>query len=379
MDTPLRNTVVSDLIGDIHECALDPARWYNALDRLRKAVNFRYARIDESIPAIDKLRISAASGLPPEWARRMEEHLAPDIVAIWRGKELDLDNYFGDDLHVLSRRNPSALSRGGRQQFAWREVAGIGDAIAIPLARNGNRIGAVGLSKAAGAGAITQAEVDIVRLFVPHLRRAAALQNAIEHHTVAAATFDAVLDRLSFAVVLVDADLRVVHANHVAEAMFANRNPLRSHGGTLRLDSQSATKTLVSAVCNIESVAAGGMHVPMPERGGGARFVHVLPLCRGHTRAGLSSRAVAALLVAPGVAPGVCIEAMRLLFDLTAAEAAVLEQIVTGRDVAGTARALGIGPNTVKTHLHRVFNKTGMRRQADLVALVSSLTLPLRD
>jgi DNA-binding CsgD family transcriptional regulator len=45
--------------------------------------------------------------------------------------------------------------------------------------------------------------------------------------------------------------------------------------------------------------------------------------------------------------------------------------------VPETAEALGIGEATVKTHLHRLFSKTGATRQADLVKLVAAFSNPL--
>jgi DNA-binding CsgD family transcriptional regulator len=41
------------------------------------------------------------------------------------------------------------------------------------------------------------------------------------------------------------------------------------------------------------------------------------------------------------------------------------------------AEALGIGEGTVKTHLKRLFAKTGTRRQADLVKVVAGFASPL--
>lgn len=41
------------------------------------------------------------------------------------------------------------------------------------------------------------------------------------------------------------------------------------------------------------------------------------------------------------------------------------------------AEAMGVAPSTVKTHLRRLFVKTGTDRQADLVKLVAGYTNPL--
>jgi hypothetical protein len=49
-------------------------------------------------------------------------------------------------------------------------------------------------------------------------------------------------------------------------------------------------------------------------------------------------------------------------------------------DIGGvpeTANALKLSPATVRTHLRHVFEKTGVRRQADLVKLVASYPSPI--
>ena len=62
---------------------------------------------------------------------------------------------------------------------------------------------------------------------------------------------------------------------------------------------------------------------------------------------------------------------------MTPSELRVLLAIVQVGGVPETAEALGIGEATVKTHLHRLFNKTGAGRQADLVKLIAEFSSPL--
>ncbi len=56
-----------------------------------------------------------------------------------------------------------------------------------------------------------------------------------------------------------------------------------------------------------------------------------------------------------------------LLYDLTPAETRVFELLADGMTQAAIAAQLGIAPSTVKTHLLKVFEKTGINRQAELV------------
>lgn len=71
------------------------------------------------------------------------------------------------------------------------------------------------------------------------------------------------------------------------------------------------------------------------------------------------------------------IEAIATQFKLTPSELRVFFAIVEVGGAAQVARVLGISPDTVKTHLKRIFAKTGTNRQADLVKLVVGYMNPL--
>jgi DNA-binding CsgD family transcriptional regulator len=51
----------------------------------------------------------------------------------------------------------------------------------------------------------------------------------------------------------------------------------------------------------------------------------------------------------------------------------VASELVAGRTLAQASRRLGIMPQTARTHLKRVFSKTGVTRQAELVRLLLPL------
>jgi DNA-binding CsgD family transcriptional regulator len=128
------------------------------------------------------------------------------------------------------------------------------------------------------------------------------------------------------------------------------------------------------AAANIKGVA-----VPLTGRDGERYVSHVLPLTAGaRRRAGMSHAAVAAVFVrkASIEAPSPP-ETIARHYSLTPTELRVLLVNVEVGGVAETADALGIAAATVKTHLHRVFGKTGVNRQADLVKLVAGFANPL--
>jgi DNA-binding CsgD family transcriptional regulator len=66
-------------------------------------------------------------------------------------------------------------------------------------------------------------------------------------------------------------------------------------------------------------------------------------------------------------------DVLRALYGLTAAEARVAISVIAGAGIIGAATTLAISPNTVKSHLARVFDKTGARSQSELATLLGQL------
>ena len=65
---------------------------------------------------------------------------------------------------------------------------------------------------------------------------------------------------------------------------------------------------------------------------------------------------------------------LQALFDLTPAESRIAAAIGSGSSVAAAALRHRVDRNTVRAHLKAVFAKTGARRQADLVGLVTTVS-----
>src|SRR5215471_18315261 len=99
------------------------------------------------------------------------------------------------------------------------------------------------------------------------------------------------------------------------------------------------------------------------------RFWRLMIFCARSAAAALLVRKAA--LEIPS-APDVIAKA----YHLTPTELRVLMAIVEVGGVPEVAVALGIAETTVKTHLSRVFQKTGATRQADLVKLAAGFANP---
>ena len=105
------------------------------------------------------------------------------------------------------------------------------------------------------------------------------------------------------------------------------------------------------------------MAVPLVARDGERYVAHVLPLSSGARRsAGVGYAAAAVLFVQKAaLATRSPPEAIAKTYRLTAMEVRVLLAIVEIGGVPDVAETLGIGESTVKTHLKRLYEKTGAR------------------
>ena len=106
---------------------------------------------------------------------------------------------------------------------------------------------------------------------------------------------------------------------------------------------------------------------------------HVLPLRSGARRqAGVPYSAVAAVFVQRAGRPiTLPFEMLARQYQLTPGELRVLIAMIDAGGVPDIAAALKLSQATVRTHLRHVFEKTGVRRQADLVKLITSYPAPI--
>jgi DNA-binding CsgD family transcriptional regulator len=379
MRGPLSAETISNLIGLIYDCALDPERWPETLTQIHRAMDFAVASLSLLELSSGKVPLMVSVGLEP--ARLEAQRLyGAETIEIWGGMETMLA-YPLDEPLVLSRIRDRSELETYRFYREWAVPQGIHDVMALWLARDRMAFGSLGFGRHKSNGEIGQLEIQAARLLLPHVQRAVAISRLLDIKSVAASTFESALNTFAVGVVLTDADLGIVHANAAAEAMFSAGEPIRAERGVLSLRPPAVEAALGAAVRqaaeNESAMGRRGFGIPAND-GGAPHVLHVLPLRHGELRPGLIPRAVAAIFVAPAASPlPAPIDALTALFDLTAAEARIFEQIAAGRTTGETAKALGVEITTVKTHLAHIFSKTGTGRQADLVALAAALALPV--
>jgi DNA-binding CsgD family transcriptional regulator/PAS domain-containing protein len=377
---------LSALIGAIYAAALDASLWAAALGRARVLVGGSAAALLARDTAAEGLDLYYDDGGPEPHSRRLclEEYAALEPCAA--GRAVAGAGEPAGSVDLL----PCEAFPSTRFYREWARGQGLVDLVCAVLDRSATGAALFGIFRHARDGCADAEARRRMRLIAPHLRQALAIGRAVEGKAAEAATLSDALDGLAAGLFLVDAGGRMVHANASGRALLAERGVLRASGGRLVAgDSRSAPALgeALAAAGGEGARCAGqddrapdtGVAVPLSTRDGAHYVAHALPLASIARRCpgGRTLAATALLVHKVALEAPLPAQAIARLYGLTPAEMRVLGAIVDIGGVPETAEALGIGEATVKTHLHRLFGKTGSTRQADLVKLVAAFANPI--
>jgi DNA-binding CsgD family transcriptional regulator len=371
----------SHAVECIYDCALDPARWPQAIREVCEQTRCMAGVISVNDLITGSVRLQQHWNYGPEWLERMV-HYGPEVAEVMNSIR-DLHTRLLDEPVVGSRDFLAAMQRS-RYYKEWVRPQGVIDVIHLTVLRQLNRIGGFAMSRHESKDVISDRDVAILRLLAPHIRRAVAISDVLDMRAVEIRTFEASLDLIAPGVVLVDGDATIIHANRSARAMLSAGSPIRSERGQLRTYWPETTAALMAAIVKAvddeAAIGSAGIGVPAAQADGEPVLIHVLPLMRGDIRARIAPRASAALFITPaGDEIGTPAAALAALFDLTAAEMRTLELLLAGDTPAQAADKLGIQITTLRTHQAHIFDKTGTSRLPDLMRLAGKFFPPIRQ
>lgn len=211
------------------------------------------------------------------------------------------------------------------------------------------------------------------QFLVPHLGRAWIVAKRLDMLTAG----ESLLDTLPTGVVFLDSGGTLIYCNHAAEEIFCaqdgislrNRVPVAAHA----LASAQIQRMIQSALS--PSQRPGPLAVPVPRPSLRRDYQMMAAPLRGtfpHS-AGMAQPAVLLLLVDPERQPTTNTELLIQLYKLTRKEAAMAAKLAQAKTVEQAAEELEITYETARTHLRRIFSKTGTSRQAELLLLIARL------
>jgi DNA-binding CsgD family transcriptional regulator/PAS domain-containing protein len=370
---------LSELIGEIYDAALDPSLWSDVLGKAGRFVGGPVAAIFAKSPtALTGTVYYHSSGKDPLYRK------------LYFNKYIKFDpfttaQYFSDVEQPMAVADIMPYQEFLETRFykEWVQPQGMVDALTAVLDKSVTSAAMFGVFRYQSDGVVDDETRRRMRLIVPHIRRAVLIGRLIDLKAADAASLADILDGLSAGMCLVDAGGRIVHANAACHFILDAGDFLSTIGGRIvasdaKID-QALRELFAAAGSGDAAIGIRGIALPLKAQDGSCYVAHVLPLTSGARRlAGIAYSATAALFICK-VATQIRSppEIIARAYNLTPTELRVLMAIVEVGGVPEVAVALGVAESTVKTHLGRLFVKTGAGRQADLVKVVAGFATPL--
>lgn len=351
------------LIDRIYECAFAPEHWPGVFDELAKIADARGGYLFTANRKVINWTASASLQLG------MQAFVAGDFYtrtsrparALASGHAGFLRDY---DVFTDEELAADPIYR----DLLWPAGLGWCAATAIRLPTGDELFLCVEREHARGPVEATAIEqLDALR---PHLARSALIAARLQLERVRAAS--AMLASIGLPALVFDRAGRVLVANELMERP-SDHVHWRAQARFALKDSK-ADALLRRAMETLQADGAGSNR-SFPVRGPDAQvalIAHVVPI-RGSAR-DLFSQSVGVLILMPAKTPQApSVELVQSLFDLTAAEARVARSLTMGQTVDEIASENGVSSHTVRTQVRGVLEKTGSRRQADVIALLGGI------
>jgi TolB-like protein/DNA-binding CsgD family transcriptional regulator len=365
---------LSDLVGEIYDAALDPSRWVSVLEKSSKYIRAKACALYSSDLASKAANVQYVYGIEPEFARSYAEIYS-------KADPMHAARFFygAGEVVAVADMIPYEEFVDSRLFKEWGRPQGLIDGATAVLDKSATGLAAFTMLRNEEDGIVDEAMRHRMQLVVPHLRRAVLIGRTIELKKAEADTLADTLDALAAGLFLVDPTGRLVRANARGHAMLAEEGILRAVGGRLVVNDPGADRALRSAFSAAEGGdgALGTQAIAVPLATDGQRFVaHVLPLTSGARRRADASYAAAVFVRQADIDAPAAPEIIAKRYELTPSELRVLLTVVEPGGVLNIGEALGIPEARAKTHLRRLFEKTGTNEQADLVKLLAGCAGP---
>ena len=358
----------SSLIGEIYDAAVDPALRGGALEQVSRYVGGCAAMIVSR----DSARLSI----------EIHQHFGTDACfrQLYRDRYVELDPLLDWQLNLAPEQAIGVTDVMPHAEFLetsfyreWVEPQGAIDLATIALEKTVARTTVLQVLRHRSRGTVDDSMRERMRLLAPHIQRSQFMGRQIRARSHTVDDLADVLDGLSTAICMLDADGRVVHANAACRQLFADADLLAMVGDRI-VARNTQTDKIFRSLCEIDESAR--RRIELATSADGQHYLlHAFPLKRDRSLA----RDVAATMLfvqRASMLPMLATDAIAAAFRLTPSELRVLMAIIEIGGVPDIAAKLGVAETTVKTHLGRLFEKTGAGRQADLVKIAAGFAVP---
>lgn len=361
----------------MYDASIEPSEWPVFLKKLSDVQGGASIGMVAHNSADNSGKLSYSVLCDPIWQMKYEDHLSEADVFVERLKHVQNETGVWQGCELID----DAELVGSEFYTDWLSPQDLFHTVHCVAMRGEQLVVTLGAGRPQSAGHFNQSELQVWELLIPHIRRSVQIQKLNADLTAARNVMDGGLSRRSVGLILTTGDGAIADINGFADQILAEDDGLTLRAGKLVVDKkreQDRLDILLRSAANIvvTDPNAGGGFLNVSRRSGREPYkVLVTPALGGMPFFDRKYPAAAVYLLDPEKDIELNLRELQQLFDLTYTESTVAASIIKGMDVNETATTLRISSNTVRTHLKRVFAKTGTKKQSQLVLKILS-TLP---
>ena len=364
-----------NLVGLIYEAAVDTTRWHLFLDAYVESVGARLGVMIVNLDHGKKNDIFRSSS----WLNEsFDPPLQRIIVDGWyqtlgKGQPEGAIRTFGDLYRPKQFQGSTHSGESGTLEDFYCGVSGV-------FLRTKYGPSTIVAMRTHQDGPFDTSAVTTLRPLMPHLRRAALLQNEMAFARLQLAVFGVFLNRHPYPIVLSDAAGAVIYANAAAKEIASQKDGFSLRSGHISLTSLHNQPTFTKALAEVATGRNGQLRWLEIERPSNEPAFRVLLLSVAHSDLTPSDALQAehglAIILMIDTGPGQELDPgiLQVLFSLTSAEARVASRLAAGRRAEEIADEMGISLETVRTHIRHMLSKTSTGRQGEFISLVLRTT-----
>lgn len=355
------------------------------------ALNSLYGTMDGSVTwpiALQALmrvtgaeQISAASIGGDGSYKELNEPFDPDCAMIFLRDYADKDLRISrvmegrrGTLNTLDLMSPEEIARCPIHNEFYREHPECWHTM-ISTLDGDNKLFTPIIHRSAQKGQFTQEEGQKLQILSQHLARVVELKDRVSSTTLANEGVMAAYDALDDGIIVFDQAGVVLHMNALARTLAARHDGIILRNGVLSAADAASSDALLRMMASTIRVAAGERY-DLPKPIGIRRHSsphplivrsYVVPNSNPADRIGVLKLQERSAWNHP------TIETIQAATGLTHAEASLGLALLDGLSVLEYAKRNGLSEHTVRTHVKNIFSKLGLKRQVEVVTLLTRL------
>ncbi|WP_137150080.1 hypothetical protein [Devosia sp. FKR38] len=347
------------LIDAIYAAALDRSRWPAVLMQIADAAGASDAAL--GVISTNAPPFLVAPRTNPEFQASYALHYHP-LNLFWRRLQRErVGQVFTDDM-LLSRDELESSPFFNE----WSAPQGYSTVMGVTLGLSETQRYELQLPASRPFDADKWA---LVQLLAPHIARSAQLTGLLSSAQAHAADLLSALDRTGKSALLIDDKGRLLLASPAAERMLSEGSGLSIEAGLLVAAKAADNGELRRMLKAAQAGRPGGTALTITRANRSPLSILAVPVSRDE--AWVPSYARLLLVISdPEADLAQRHQKFGRHFGLTAAELGIAVEISRGGSRSDVAQRRGVSDATARSQLTAIFDKTGVRRQADLVRLL---------